>query len=274
MKRSLVTTLSLALGLLAAGMVVRAQDATSPPPPPPPHGEFFFGHERFLFEGLKPVSGAPFSAQATTETTQVLADGNQIKHTQTAILYRDSAGRTRREMTISAIGPWSTAAGPREMINISDPVAGTSYVLNPADKTAVRLPTAKVGPVSRQERRAERAQKREAATGTQFQRTTESLGNQQMAGVNVQGTRTTETIPAGAIGNDKPVVVVSERWYSPDLQMVVYSKRADPRFGTTVYQLTNITRDEPDAALFQVPSDYTIKDRPAFRRRQAPGSPQ
>jgi hypothetical protein len=79
-----------------------------------------------------------------------------------------------------------------------------------------------------------------------------------MAAVSAQGTRVTYTIPAGRIGNEKAITVVFERWYSNDLQIMVMSKRSDPRFGDTVYTLTNIQRQEPPASLFAVPSDYTV----------------
>ena len=87
---------------------------------------------------------------------------------------------------------------------------------------------------------------------------TEDLGTQTIARVSAQGTRYTRTIPAGQIGNEKPIVIVSEHWYSTDLQMVVMSKRSDPRFGETTYTLTNIQRTEPAASLFTVPADYTV----------------
>ena len=87
---------------------------------------------------------------------------------------------------------------------------------------------------------------------------TESLGTQTIDGVNAEGTRTTRTIPAGEIGNEQPITIVSERWYSADLQMDVKSTHSDPRFGDTTYTLTNIQRAEPAASLFAVPSDYTV----------------
>jgi len=85
---------------------------------------------------------------------------------------------------------------------------------------------------------------------------TEELGEQSIEGVNARGTRTITTIPAGAIGNERPIETVYEKWYSPDLQMIVYSKHSDPRFGEQTYRLTNINRTEPDSSLFQVPSGY------------------
>ncbi|MBO0862880.1 MAG: hypothetical protein J2P21_31160 [Chloracidobacterium sp.] len=92
----------------------------------------------------------------------------------------------------------------------------------------------------------------------------ESLGKQTIEGVEAEGTRVTFTIPAGQIGNDRPIVTVNERWYSPELQTVVLSKNSDPRIGETTYKLINIDRSEPDPSLFQVPADYTVDEGPGF----------
>jgi hypothetical protein len=258
MKAAIPAKLSLTLVLLACGAIGWAQAPDAPPSPP--DGRFAFVHGRPMFEGLKPVTGAPFSATAATQTTQVLADGNQINHTETATVSRDSAGRTRHDSTISHIGPWSSAGTPREIVRIVDPVAGASYMLDVTEKTAMEMPihqhNAGAGP----------RWKPDDGGNKSIQRSTESLGNQMMAGVNAEGTRTTETIPAGTMGNKSAIVIVSERWYSPDLQETVYSKRTDPRFGTTIYQLTNISRQEPNETLFQVPADYTVKQGPEFRK--------
>ena len=88
----------------------------------------------------------------------------------------------------------------------------------------------------------------------------EDLGQQFMEGVTVEGTRTTMTIPAGHIGNELPIKIVSERWFSPDLKVLVMSRQSDPRFGETTYRLTNITRGEPAPELFEVPADYQVID--------------
>jgi hypothetical protein len=300
MKRKLCLNLALALGLGLGAVAVWAQDTQIPdlpmPPPPPPDGQFFYVRSEGMFGGLEPIKGAPFSARAVTETTQVLADGNQINRTETSQLYRDSAGRTRRETTLTLVGPWAAAKTPRQIVNISDPVAGFNYMLDVNDKTAVKLPVhADSGRMRMKEEHitmmagaggAVAIQKSDggpdgpglAVAGSvaepdsqsKIQRTSESLGTRQMAGVTAQGTRTTETIPAGLIGNQDPIVTISERWYSPELHTTVYSKRTDPRFGTTVYELTGITRTEPDVSLFQVPPDYTVKDKPGMMLRPKP----
>ncbi|HEU4767199.1 MAG TPA: hypothetical protein VFS77_07480 [Pyrinomonadaceae bacterium] len=88
----------------------------------------------------------------------------------------------------------------------------------------------------------------------------ENLGKQMIEGVEAEGTRSTITIPAGTIGNERAIDIVSERWYSPELQLVVMTRHSDPRTGETTYKLTNINRTEPAKSLFEVPSDYTVKE--------------
>ena len=92
---------------------------------------------------------------------------------------------------------------------------------------------------------------------------TEQLGKQTVEGVECEGTRVVTTLPAGAIGNERPIETVKETWYSPELQLMILSKRSDPRFGESTYRVTNIARYEPDAEHFQIPSDYKIIDNRA-----------
>jgi hypothetical protein len=88
---------------------------------------------------------------------------------------------------------------------------------------------------------------------------TRALGTREFEGVKADGTMTSYTIPAGQIGNEKPIVVTSERWFSPELHVVVYAKTSDPRSGDTIYRLANLKRGEPPADLFKVPSDYKLR---------------
>ncbi len=90
----------------------------------------------------------------------------------------------------------------------------------------------------------------------------ESLGTQQIEGLNVTGRRTTVTIPTGQIGNDRPIEITDERWDSPELKVLVLSKHHDPRTGDVEYRLTNVNRAEPPRELFTPPADYTITDAP------------
>ncbi len=208
------------------------------------------------FEGgprEKTVTGAPFSASFSTQTAQVLSDGNQIQRSTTGSLARDSQGRTRRDMTLPAIGQWAVSGGAApHAVFINDPVAGAHYILHPDQKVADRMsapPNHKGnGPGHRE-------------GGRQSENvTTTPLGTQMINGVSATGTRYTRTIPAGEIGNVKPIQIVTERWYSSDLQTNVMTKRTDPIRGDTVFQLTNIQRQEPAASLFQVPSDYSVQE--------------
>jgi len=88
----------------------------------------------------------------------------------------------------------------------------------------------------------------------------ESLGKQVVEGVNAEGMREVTTIPAGSIGNDRPISITNESWYSEELQMMVSSKRSDPRTGDETFRMTNIRRGEPGAYLFQAPTGYQITE--------------
>jgi hypothetical protein len=214
--------------------------------------------------GGKVVKGAPFSAIATSTTTQTLADGNHITRTTQTKVYRDSQGRFRKEVTLPAIGPLAASGQPHSFIHISDPVAGTAYVLEPDQKVARQMPDPGGMKVRTGGGPGGNVFYRTFNGSAQATAKTESLGPQTIEGMNTEWTRTTRTIPAKEIGNDNPIIIKSERWYSADLQMDVKSTHSDPRFGDTTYTLTNIQRTEPDASLFAVPSDYTVttgKDR-------------
>jgi hypothetical protein len=88
----------------------------------------------------------------------------------------------------------------------------------------------------------------------------EDLGTDTVDGVLVRGQRTTITYPAGSQGNDRAFSVVHEYWRAPDLNLQIVTKTDDPRSGVHTRKLVNINRSEPDAALFQPPPDYTVKD--------------
>ena len=301
-------------------MTILALPAALAQPVPPP-----IGPEKNVFYSLAPgaaeqtfsyvasgiriegglVKNAPYSAQATTETTQRLADGNRISRKTTANLYRDSEGRTRREETRGTAG---ASPEPIQTVFITDPVAQTSMVLDSGARTVRKMPKMRFLPApspdgaaamkvaaemdhvmirkiappeaglgegpslsdmaaikALDESRAimRKSASPDAANANQNVQK-ESLGTQSIEGVRAEGTRTTLTIPAGAIGNELPIQIVSERWYSPELQTVVMSKHSDPRMGDTVYRLTGINRAEPARALFEAPADYTVMEEKPY----------
>jgi hypothetical protein len=238
-----------------------------------------------------PVLGAPYSATIANESVQTLADGNRIVQTSTGTTARDSQGRTRQDTVLPPIGNLSAANAPH-LIFIHDAVAQTSYTLNLTEKTAQKMPalpplaggTAGAAGTTVTMRVVEGdgaplpppdampATVAAPAPGVFFEKhlTTEGqdqahmedLGSQTMEGVLVNGVRTTHTIPAGQIGNDRPIAIVTEVWTSPELKTVVYSKRSDPRMGEQTFRLTNIVRTEPGPSLFTVPADFKIVDGP------------
>jgi hypothetical protein len=226
---------------------------------------------RVEFEG-KTVTGAPYTAQAVTETTQVLGDGTRIAHKSSGFVARDSAGRTRREQTLDFVGPWASSGEPSSMIFVHDPVAGTSFSIDAKSKTAMKPGPTTFSAQGVQELKAKlKAELGHIQAGAvqisdepSGNVTHESLGTQTIEGVLAEGKRVTETIPAGKIGNDKPIQIVNETWYSTELKTVVMSKHSDPRTGDVTYSLTNINRTEPDASLFQIPSDYEVREPQTF----------
>src|SRR5262249_36670355 len=206
-----------------------------------------------------PVLGAPYSATITNESGQTLADGHRIVQTSAGRTARESQGPTRQHMAFPAIGNLSAANVPH-LIFIHDPVSQTSYTLNLTEKTAHKMPalpplpggTAGVAGATFTMRVADGKEpslpppdgmpvaiapapgpgfffENHLSTEEQDQVNSEDLGSRTMEGVVAKGIRTTHTIPAGQIGNDRAITIVTEVWTSPDLKIVVYSKRSDPR---------------------------------------------
>ena len=309
---------------VAAGFGATAVIAQPPPEPREPADKLFFVEnlpplqprlstiDFIRSEGGVPgpvVKGKPYSARSITESTQTLADGNRITRRNEAVVYRDSEGRTRREQTLSEIGPFQAGA-PVTMINIYDPVAAKSYVLDLNERTAREIPqfkmaiahdqliqkaelanviegsavfdvavpappgagTTNVSVIQRAEGNEDVRVYTRAERGVVVSLVSpfpdgtvgayepaEDLGEQVLEGLLVKGTRMTDTIPAGTIGNDRPIDIVTERWYSADIDAMVLERYSDPRVGETSYRLVNVVRGEPSPDLFQVPQGYEIK---------------
>jgi hypothetical protein len=277
------------------------------------------------------VQGAPYMADVTTESVQVLGDGTRLRHQTAFSVARDGAGRIARLEN-------------GQTVFVLDPVANVSYNIDHQQKTVQQMPLARApqdnwvgmgngfemftknpgspsivraiefeglklvmaADVLRRfkergaglavesvcdpakclraaelvrELLAERGYK-DAKVEVRFENMTasavrivfvvkdaasdasgktETLGHRTIEGVTADGTRVTTTIPVDTIGNDRPIQVVSERWYSPELQVNLKTERRDPRTGDVVFQLTNLRRGEPARALFEVPAGYSVK---------------
>ncbi len=248
--------------VLGGALVLCAGTAKAQGPGGGHPGPFGGPMELMGFEGMhggKLVKGAPFSATTSSTTQQTLQDGTTINRTANGAIYRDSEGRSRREVTFTGVGPLAATGGTHKMVSIFDPVAGAHYMLNPDKKVAHKMTLPANGGTDKAqafEQKMQARQQQEEASGALR---VEALGTKLINGVNAEGTRTTHTIAAGEIGNSAPIQIVSERWYSTDLQTVVQSTRTDPRFGTTTFSLSKIQKAEPAATLFAVPADYTVK---------------
>lgn len=270
-------------------------------------GALTIATEAMPFDG-KVVKGLPYSADAVTEFTQTLPDGNRIQRKSESQIYRDNDGRTRREFSPMMVGMTPGLPDIGKTIQIIDPIAGTTLILNPQTRTASKmaaidnmLTTSWVDKSS--EKIAGKSVVKEVnvianvesgnggtriftrrvegiSTGTATEGgnganvrqftfiggeaknvRTENLGKQVIEGIEAEGTRTVTTIPAGEVGNDRPIEIVNERWYSSELQMVVLTRHLDPRFGENLYRVLNLNRAEPDATLFVVPADYKVKEQ-------------
>ena len=212
------------------------------------------------------VTDSPFSADATTTVTQVLSDGTHIEQTTSARFFRDRAGRVRREQTIVGLGAIGGVGNMQTITIAPDPANGTAFTLDPTTRTARRVPRIGIPLTGNMTFRVNgevfsvQGRNGGAPLGAGSKPTEELLGARQFEGVRALGRKTTSTIPTGQIGNDRPIEITDERWESPELRMLVYSRNSDPRTGVVEYKLTNINRAEPPADLFTIPSDYAVNE--------------
>ena len=231
------------------------------------------------FGALENVPNAPFCATVLSGRIQSLADGNRIQQTSSHRICRDSKGRTRREMD-----PQSKADGtlhdPIMLSTIYDPVANVAYTLNERRHLAWKRPI-RINTSSEFSNflLSDRPNSRFFVNGKELKRPEliiEDLGEDSVNGILAKGTRTTRIIPAGEMGNEQPMKIVSERWYSDALKITLRVKQSDPRTGEMLTELTNVSTAEPAPALFQVPPDYTIEDAPGPRigPLRPPSNPQ
>ena len=283
------TALSALLCVLLLPLALRAQTPEMGIAFSPMNVEFFSGPLAFELEA---VPNAPYSAEAVTEMVQTLADGNRIVRETKALVSRDGQGRMRREQGFPMLGAAGAGANPEiRHVQISDPAAGTTVMLDYQNKIARKMvmparqwaagaginassgvmvqinhfelavppppggpngpgaPGAMIGAggVGMFTRNIMRAE---------LQPSVEQLGTQVVQGVIAEGTKTTTTIPAGQVGNERPIQIVSERWMLERAEDAGDEPPLDPRFGETTYRLANLTLGEPPADQFEVPADF------------------
>jgi hypothetical protein len=249
---SLAVTLTLALALASARLQAAEPSLAACSAPPE-----FASAARTAPSRVRLVIGVPYSAQGVSETVTLRADGHRVVHQNTFRLWRDSNGRTRSEYVITSIaGPLPLELNATLTV-IDDPAARQRVVLRDADRTAVTLPIAPC-----------RLDEGSPATATGATAPV-LLGERQVEGQTVAGSRIETTIPAGAVGNERPLRLSAEQWYGKELQVVVQATYRDPRTGETNYRLRRIRRSEPDAELFRIPEGYAQRPAPGEIRSWA-----
>ena len=242
------------------------------------------------------IKSAPYSAEVVTDHMQQLADGNRIVEHSSGRVYRDREGRVRREEDRPSGNPSISIVDPVAGVSYSlDPERRIAWKSSSQVGVAImnKLDAAKMEAAKVEGAKVEAEMKRRAELGTVLemrkkeearraetvtveagggivtmkrspngveQHKEEALAAKTLEGVRVEGRRMTTTIAAGAIGNEWPITIVSEEWTSPDLQVLVLTDRKDPRNGDSSYKLQRIQRGDPSPSLFQVPSDYEVRE--------------
>jgi hypothetical protein len=297
--------------------------------------------------GAQAAAGKPMFAEFVTEHHQSFTDGNRISRTTASYIYRDAAGRIRRESQLSVPG-FPAGVSASTFITIVDQQLGYGYVLDPQEMIAhryelnaavpsyiARLSTQSVGsallgsdlkqpaasgasPAASEaasttthwhmhvfsSRRSRATAESTAASGSAQgagaggaaggsatgqlssgflsensdlpsaptmridqpflaapnPMRTENLGEQSILGFRVHGTRVLTTLPAGQIGNDRPIDIVSEQWFSPELEVVMRSMHRDPWAGEFTTTVTRVSRGDQPASLFEIPAGYKVID--------------
>jgi TonB family protein len=229
--------------IFAIGLRARSNPQTTDSAPVGVSGEGRVA-ESMSGEHIPAVRGLPFSAKVELETVSQLQDGTQITHKTYNLDARDSAGRTHNErrnwITVEGVEPKLTC------VELYDPATRTRTDLFPLSKLA------------RQWAVSATAQTIVAAGAAKPETIKEEIGTDTMEGLPVKGTRVTQTYATGALGNDRPLTIVTENWYAAELRINLLTKRTDPRYGVQTVRVTELERQEPDAALFAIGDEYKV----------------
>lgn len=226
------------------------------------------GGTRTMVQSLAvpPLTNAPFTATVSTTWIRQLDDGSKVTIQNHRTIARDNMGRIYQQRR--NLFP---EGDPREnrisQIEISDPQTHEIYFCHPNEHScelrsyfgpASPAPLIPAGPLD----------------GGKAFLTRAPLGNDSVGGLETVGTRETTTLNAGAIGNDRSILIVKEFWYSPQLGINLIEKRQDPRVGTQTFIVSEISLGEPDAKLFEMPANFQIVDmrKPAQAAAQTAGT--
>lgn len=222
------------------------------------------------------VKNQPLAAVFESETVRLQPNGTALTTRVVTRIYRDRHGRTRRmQTTVAANGTTAPNSNTAESITIEDPVAGFTYLINPATRTAFRYKLSVNQPQGSAfndlvPRTVDVLRNDDPQTGLVKkyrleQPRVEALGRQELNGVEAEGRRVRFRIPAGAVGNATETEATHETWIARDLKILVKSSTKNPLIGEHNFRVIELMRSEQPASLFEVPSDYTIQESGVVR---------
>jgi len=259
---TMTRTVATLIGSIGVACAIGASVAAQTPKPPaqspiPGRGQSFFFFNHHPDDDI--IKGAPYSGEVTTRVKLTMFDGTHLDQSVTAKVYRDSAGRTRREQAVIGLEALDPNPSVGSVVQIVDPVARVVYTLNPGSKTAMRTPLddqSQMAPKFRVEGRM----------------VVQELGTRTIEGLTARGNRVVTTIPAAQAGTDRPIEIIDDSWFCTELKVALQTLHHDPRTGDVEYTLTKISRQEPDASLFAVPAGYQIRMGPGLTSARQPGA--
>jgi hypothetical protein len=239
----LVAPLVLSFALLSSALIAQESDQPSRGPD---------GGTRTRVTGISvlPLPGKPFSGRSTTEWTRTLEDGSVVKTHLFAMVARDSLGRIYRERH-HFVPADSTRQSELTHILIYDPISHTQTECS----VQTRLCNSR-GYYAPTTFRLRPAGPFRDGTGSLSR---ESIGSDVIDGLDVVGSRETISLNPGVVGNSQPLISTREFWYSPELQVNLAITRKDPREGTQVIRVGDLSRNDPDPTLFQIPPGFKLE---------------
>jgi hypothetical protein len=211
---------------------------------------------------------APYSATVKASFEQKLPDGNAIRGFNVSHQARDSKGRTMNEMPEGCVRGEDGQLKERLGVNVSDPTTNTMMNwqvddLMPKIVHVFHVPVqdCKQPTTDDAAEQKKRLQSVKRMQKVRNETRVENLGSKTVNGVLVDGTRTVQTISAGEEGNDLPLEVIREQWTSKELGLTLIHIDDDPRRGRTTIEFENLSRGEPDPAVFAAPAGYKIVEQ-------------
>ncbi len=235
-------------------------------------GSFEFGGLVGGFGG-KTVTGNPFQATFTITRTKTIP-GNTITNSTTGIIARDADGDTYRDVKLPSIGPWASSGDSQEFVYIRNVKAMMQYIVNKTKGTYQAFAIHKRNLPPGEGKMGKGHEKGpDSAASSNVSVTDNPAAVYLDAGTGTKYTvddkKITRTIPAGEIGNTNPIVITTERWYSSDLNLVLEETHSDPRFGSSIYQLSNIVL--APSVSFTLDPSWQPAQRAKFGRRGRQG---